>query len=145
MKFSTKARYGMRALIDIAIHQKEGPVRLGDVAQRQEVSEKYLEHLFRQLKSVGLVRSVRGAKGGYCLARPPEEITLLEIINALEGTVTPVNCVDDEQICSRTPQCVTREVWIELKQIIEEYLSSKTLADLVKRQREIFNQLVYYI
>jgi Rrf2 family protein len=145
MKLSTKARYGMRALIDVALHQKEGPVGLGDIAQRQEVSEKYLEHLFRQLKSAGIVRSVRGAKGGYCLSRPQEEITLLEIINALEGTLTPVNCVDDSQICSRAPQCVTREIWADLKKIMEDYLKSKTLADLVKRQQEIFNKLVYYI
>ncbi len=145
MKISTKARYGLRALVDLALHQSEGPVGLKEIAEREGVSEKYLEHLFRQLKAANLVRSTRGASGGYELARSPEKINLLEVVEALEGGVHLVDCIDQAELCPRVPQCVTREVWEDLKNLMEEYLKSKNLSHLARRQKEKWSAPVYYI
>lgn len=145
MRISTKARYGIRALIDVATHGTENPVSIGEIAERESISEKYLEHLFRQLKTAGLVRSVKGARGGYLLTRSPDKITAFEIITALEGSLTPVDCVDDSSVCERVSDCVTRELWTELKMVIENYLKSKTLADLAKRKEELSKGFVYHI
>ncbi len=145
MKISTKARYGIRALIDVAIHGAENPVSLGEIAEREAISEKYLEHLFRQLKTSGIVRSVKGSRGGYLLTRSADKITAYEIIAALEGSLTPVDCVDDSGLCDRVSDCVTRELWTELKLVIENYLKSKTLADLAKTKEELSKGFVYHI
>lgn len=145
MKISTKVRYATRALIDISLHQEKGPVGLRDIAERQDISEKYLEHLFRQLKASKIIRSVLGAGGGYELTRSPKNISLLEVVNAVEGGISIVDCVEDAELCPRVPQCVTREVWTELKQIMEQYLASTNLAELARRQKEKFLKKVYFI
>ncbi len=147
MKLSTRGRYATRALLDLALHQEEGPVILKDVAQRQEISVQYLEHLMNPLIAAGIVRSTRGPKGGVTLAKPPGEIKLREIIGLLEGSIAPVECVDNPGVCSRSSFCVTRDVWGEMKKAIEEILESTTVQDLVERQRkkEQSEQVMFYI
>ena len=149
MKLSTRSRYGTRALIDIAMNASGRPVLLRDVARRQEISTMYLEHLITPLISAGIVRSTRGAKGGVWLARAPEDIKLSEIIRLLEGSMAPVECVDDPNFCPRHDFCVTIEVWRELKGAMNEVLDGKTLADLVERQKKKVTEqpgaAMYYI
>lgn len=130
MKLSTRARYGLRSLVYLARRGTDAVVQLSDIAAHEAVSEKYLEHLFRQLKGAGLVFAIRGARGGYRLARNPADITLLEAIEALEGKLAPVDCVEDPELCERSRECVTRGVWMELEDVIREFFSSRTLADL---------------
>jgi Rrf2 family cysteine metabolism transcriptional repressor len=147
MKLSTRGRYGTRALLDLALHQEEEPVLLKDVAEREQISVRYLEHLITPLVAGGIVRTTRGAKGGVSLARPPEEIRLNEVIQLLEGSVAPVECVNSPGICSRSKSCVTRDIWGELKQAMDGILKSTTLQDLVERQKrkEQSPEVMYYI
>ena len=136
MKLSTKSRYGVRALLDVAIHQSDIPVQLKDVAERQQISLSYLEHLIAPLVAVGIIKSSRGAHGGVSLGRLPQDISLIDVVRALEGSVAPVECVDDPAKCSRADGCVTRDLWIETKRAMESVLESTTLADLVQRQTD---------
>ena len=147
MRISTRGRYGIRALLDLAMRWGQGPVQLKDIAQNQEVSLQYLEHLMRPLIASGLVRSMRGAHGGVWLARQPEEIKLSEVLEALIGSIAPVECVDDPKVCDRSEQCATRDVWCELKKVMGEVLESMTLQDLVTRQKAKEQQVeaMYYI
>lgn len=135
MKISTKGRYGLRAMLDLAMHSSEGaPVYLSDVAKREEISEKYLEQIITLLKKSSLVKSLRGRKGGYLLARPANQIKLDEIIRALEGPLSVVECVSNATYCHRSNFCSVREVWITLSDKIEEVLFSFTLSDLCRKQ-----------
>lgn len=136
MKLSTRARYGTRAILDMAIHYREGLVSVKDVAERQQISERYLEQLILPLKAAGLVNSVRGAHGGCILARTPSHIKLREVIEALEGPIDLVECVDDPDTCPHAITCVTRDVWDEVQRAIDGVLESITLQDLVERHRE---------
>jgi len=147
MKLSTRGRYGTRALLELALHQQEGPVLLRDIAQRQQISQRYLEHLITPLVAGGIVRSARGAKGGVLLARAPNEIKLSEVIQLLEGSIAPVECVNNPEICTRSKLCVTRDIWSELKKAISGVLESTTLQDLVERQKrkEQPEEVMYYI
>ncbi len=140
MRLSTKGRYGTRAMLDLALHFGKDPVLLRDIAARQEVSEKYLEHSMSALRKIGLVRSIRGARGGYVLARSPSKIKLSEIMEVLEGSMAPVECVDDAQVCHRADLCVTREIWAKMKKAVDEILESTTLEDLAQRHREKVSQ-----
>ena len=135
MKLSTRGRYGTRTLLELALHEGEGPILLKDIAQRQQISLSYLEHLITPLIAGGLVRSIRGAKGGVSLAKPPGEIRLSEVINLLEGSVAPSECVNNPEACNRSELCVTRDIWGELKKAMDGVLESTTLQDLVKRHR----------
>ncbi len=134
MKFSTRTRYGIRAVLDLAMHYGEGPIFVKDIAKRQDISKKYLDQIVTVLKTAGLVKSFRGAHGGYVLARDPVSIRLDEVVQALEGPLAPVDCVDDPSLCPRAPHCVTREIWADVKRAILGALSSMTLQDLVERQ-----------
>ena len=134
MRLSTKGRYGARAMLDLALNSGKGPVLLREIAKRQEVSEKYLEHSITTLRKAGLVRSIRGARGGYMLAKSPSQIRLSEIMEVLEGSMAPVECVDDPQVCRRSQLCVTRDIWAEMKEAIDNILESITLQDMVERQ-----------
>ncbi len=136
MKLSTKGRYATRAMLDLALNQGEGPVLLKDIAQRQQISLSYLEHLVTPLIAGGLIRSTRGARGGVSLAKSPEEIKLNEVIQLLEGSLAPVECVNNPELCSRSELCVARDVWSELKKAMNGILESTTLQDLVERQKE---------
>ena len=135
MKLSTRGRYGTRALLDLALHQGQGRILLKDIAQRQQISLRYLEHLIAPLIAGGMVRSTRGAKGGVLLSRPAENIKLSEVIQLLEGSVAPVECINNPGICDRSGSCATRDIWGEMKQAIDEVLESTTLQDLVERQK----------
>jgi Rrf2 family cysteine metabolism transcriptional repressor len=134
LKLSTKGRYCVRLMVDLAEHYQRGPIALSDIAQRQEISEKYLEHLIVPLKKAKLIRSVRGASGGYSLARPPVAITIHEIVAAAEGPICLVECTQNSAICKRSINCPTRGVWSELSARISETLSSLTLQELIDRK-----------
>ena len=136
MKLSTKGRYATRAMLDLAINQGESPILLKDIAQRQQISLSYLEHLVTPLIAGGLIRSTRGAKGGVSLAKPPGEINLSQVIQLLEGSFAPAECADNPNLCPRSELCVTRDVWTELKNAMIGILESTTLQDLVERQKE---------
>ena len=136
MKLSTKGRYGVRALLDLALHQGEGLILLKDIARRQEVSLPYLEHLITPLIAAGLVKSTRGARGGVVLFKPPSEIKLSEVVELLEGSIAPVDCVNDPKVCHRSAFCVARDVWSEMKDAMSQVLDSTTMQDLVERQRQ---------
>jgi len=136
MKLSTKGRYGTRAMLDLAIHQSEEPVNVKGIAERQGVSRRYLEQLMVRLTSRGLVRPVRGRSGGFVLARSPSQITVAEVVEALEGRINIVECVEDSSICERAPLCVTREIWEEVSQAIARHLGQITLEDMAQRYRK---------
>jgi len=136
MKLSTKGRYGVRALLDLALHQGEGLVLLKDIARRQEISLPYLDHLITPLIAGGIVRSTRGARGGISLLKHPQEIKLSEVIQLLEGSIAPVECVNHPKICARSDLCVTRDIWGEMKKAMNGVLETTTLQDLVERQRQ---------
>lgn len=147
MKLSTRGQYGTRMLLDLALHQGEEPVLLKDIAQRQQISLPYLEHLVTPLIAGGIARSTRGARGGVSLAKPPEQIKLSEVIQLLEGSIAPVACVNDPGVCSRSESCVTRDIWDELKKAMNEVLESTTLQNLVERQKskKRSEEVMYYI
>lgn len=149
MKLSTKGRYGLRAILDVALNRNDGPVTLNSIAERQGISEGYLEQLMVPLKRAGLVKSVRGAQGGYILAKEPKEITVGEVIRALEGPIAPVTCVSEDypDECERAEGCVTRMVWAKVRDSIAEVLDSFTIEDLVRESRKCSSQngYMYYI
>ena len=130
MKFSTRARYGMRAMLDLAVNGDGGLVLLKDIAARQAISKRYLEHMMTLLRNHGLVIAERGAAGGYRLRRPAAEIRLDEIFEALEGDISPVECVRDSSVCGRADDCVVRDLWCEVTAAMRGVLAGKTLADL---------------
>ena len=136
MKLSTRTRYGMRATIELAQHDGPRPLQLKLIAERQDISVKYLEQLMSMLRSAGFVRSVRGSKGGYVLAKPAEQIKLSDLFHSLEGTVTTAECTEDEDYCGRSADCAAREVWVKVEAAINEVLSKITLADLVKSAKK---------
>ena len=135
MKLSTRTRYGMRAILELAENDGGSPLQIKIIAQRQDISIKYLEQLMAILKSAGFIRSIRGAKGGYALAKPPSQIKLSDVFNALEGTVTTAKCVENKNYCARAADCVTRQVWTEVQWAIINVLQSITLQDLVDRTK----------
>ena len=146
MKLSTKIRYGMRALLDLALNYTDKPVLLKDIAKRQEISFKYLDRIFSSLKAAGLIKSIRGAKGGFVLSRLPSEIKLFDIVHALEGPINLVECVDNKSYCKRSNACVVREVWCELENVIADELKSITLQDLVEKEnRKRVSLAMYHI
>ena len=133
MRVSTKGRYGLRTLMDIAMHQSKGPVTLNDIAKRQMISVKYLWQVINPLKTAGLLSVTRGAKGGYVLARRPENVTMLEIMTILEGPVSLVDCLTKKDACSRLDSCVARTVWMEVNRAIEKAMKGITLAEVLHR------------
>jgi Rrf2 family protein len=148
MKVSTKGRYGLRAMMDLAANQKDDvPMFLSDIARRQEISEKYLEHIFAALRAAGLLHTVRGRKGGFLLSKPATEITASEIVTALEGRCRLVDCVDKPKTCPRSATCATRDIWTLLGGKMDEFLSGFTLDQLTRMQEEKSgrNATMYYI
>ena len=135
MKISTKVRYALRLMVDLAMAGGGQPVSLRDVAHRQQLSDKYLEQIVTPLSRAGLVRSVRRAGGGYLLTREPEQYTVGDILRPLEGDLAPVECATDEGFCERADQCVTLELWQEIHRAVAQVVDGTTLADLVERQR----------
>jgi Rrf2 family protein len=135
MKLSTKGRYGVRLMIDLAVHYGEGPVLLREIAKREEISEKYLSNLVNPLKATGLVEATRGVHGGYVLGKAPAEITMKEIVEVLEGSLCLVDCVEKPSLCNRVAFCITRDLWSEAAEGMARILGKYTLADMALRQR----------
>jgi len=140
MRISTKGDYGVRALVDLALHSEDGPVLRADVARRQHVPEAYLDHLLAQLRRDGFVRSTRGPGGGHQLARPAEEICLLHIIESLEGSIAPLACLEDAPAGGDTEACAQQWVWREIYDYTRTRLASVSIADLAARERERVRQ-----
>lgn len=132
MKLSTRSRYGTRLLLEMAVHYKEGPIQLAEIARRQEVSTKYLEQIIIPLKKAGYVHSMRGPKGGHMLARSPETIRLGEVVALLEGGLGVTECADHPESCRRASFCMTRFLWKEISEAIRDRLDSFTLLDLIQ-------------
>ena len=147
MRLSTKGRYAARLMLELALQYGKGPVLLKEVAKRQEISEKYLGHLISPLKTAGLINSTRGAHGGYTLAKAPRDITLAEVVQAVEGNLSVVECVSSPEVCSRVEVCVTRDIWSQLSEKMMEILESITLQDMVElhRQKQKAHSLMYSI
>ncbi len=137
MKLSTRARYGTKAMIDLALNVAGKPVLLKNVARRQGVPGSYLENIMTSLVGAGLVQSVRGKKGGFMLARDASEIRLSQILHTVEGSLALVNCVENSAACRSTRSCVVREVWDGLRGAIFSYLDDITLAELASKQRNL--------
>lgn len=138
MKISTRGRYGLRAMIDLAINENSGIIPLREISKRQNISEQYLEQLFSRLRKSGIVKSVRGAHGGYLLNSSPENITVKDILVALEGPIAPVDCVLSEDIkekCNSSNFCVTHDLWVMVKENIDDLLESVTLAELKEKSQ----------
>ena len=144
MKLSTKGRYGLRALIDLAVYCTEEAVSIQSIAKRQNISDRYLEQLMGKLRRAGLVVSVRGAGGGYRLARPAEEISVGEVLRALEGNLDAVTCPGngDEQGCEDADVCVTRYVWKRINDSITQAVDSIMIQQLVEESRRIQEERV---
>lgn len=137
MKISTKGRYALRLMLDLAENQTNGFVALKDIADRQGISKKYLEQIVPLLNKSGVLKTTRGYQGGYMLAKKPEEYTVGDILRITEGSLAPVACLDDEvNMCSKADSCMTLPVWKGLNRVIIEYLDSITLQSIIDNHRE---------
>jgi Rrf2 family iron-sulfur cluster assembly transcriptional regulator len=134
MRLSTKSRYGVRALFDVAYHSEGIPAQIKTISRRQGITPRYLEQIFQKLKRAGIVKSIRGPKGGYYLARTPEEIAVGDVIRAMEESMEPVFCARSpkgrSQKCRRESKCVAQVVWTEAGRRLRDYLDSVTLAQM---------------
>ena len=135
MRVSTKGDYGIRALVELAHRYGEGPVQSAEIARRQCIPEPYLDQLLTTLRRVGFIRSLRGPQGGHALLRPAEEIRLSEVIEALEGSLSPIACLDDGS-CTKPGVCAPRDVWEEVRRATHEILYNVTIAELAEKERE---------
>ena len=134
MRLSTRGHYGLKAMFDLAQHYGTEPIPLKTVAERQNISENYLEQLIATLRKTGLVKSVRGSQGGYILARDPEKITVGDIIRVMEGPIAPVDCVSEIEPaeCDQADYCITRSVWARVRDSLAEQMDSISLADMLR-------------
>ncbi len=149
MRLSTKGRYGLKAIFELALSYGKGPTPLNAIAQKRNISVHYLEQLFATLRKAGLVKSIRGAQGGYILAHKPENITVGDVIRTLEGPIAPADCVleDEESDCSNIECCVTRGIWEKIKTSIDEVIDSISLQDMVDDHKKLHkdDSIMYYI
>lgn len=149
MKLSTKGRYGVKAMLDLALHNEEGQISLKSIADRQNISENYLEQLFASLRKAGLVKSIRGSQGGYNLADEPKNISVGEILRALEGSLAPVDCVSDIDPvkCEKSEACVTKFIWAKIRDGVNSVVDSISLEDLVEEHQKAkgIDNFTYYI
>ena len=140
MKLSTRGRYGIHAMYDLAKHAERGPQSIKAIAEREGIPEAYLEQLIAVLKREGLVNSTRGAQGGYVLARKPEEITVGDVLRALEGNLSLVECLDGEDCCDKACACPSRIVWQKLRDGMTAIVDGITLQDMVEDYRRMHAQ-----
>ncbi len=133
MKLSTKSRYGTRAMAEIAKRYQSEPIKRKEITETQFIPDSYLENILVSLKESGLIRTIRGARGGYQLSRSPGEITILQIVESLEGPLRPVPCVDPAYVCKLQSSCVTQSIWEEMYQSMRKVLKQYTLEDLISR------------
>jgi len=141
MKLSTRSRYGTRLMLKLALNYQKGPISLKDIAQQEEISEKYLSQLVIPLRASGLIYSLRGFQGGYQLSKSPSQISIKDIVQALEGNISPVECVKNPSICSKADDCSVRDIWGNLYKKIHEVLDSVSLKDLLE-SKELKEELV---
>jgi len=141
MKLSTRSRYGTRMMIDMAQRYNEGPVQIGDIARRVDVSVKYLEQLIIPLKKAGYITSVRGPKGGHMLSRPPDAISIGEVVKVLEGGISLSDCVENPKVCDKSEVCLTRSLWEEATKAMHDRLDATTLAEMVQSGKALFSEL----
>ncbi|ABO49301.1 transcriptional regulator, BadM/Rrf2 family [Desulforamulus reducens MI-1] len=144
MRLSTKGHYGLKAMFDLAMHYGSEPIPLKVVAERQNISEHYLEQLIAVLRKVGLVKSIRGAQGGYILAKPPSDIKVGDVVRALEGPIAPLDCVSELEptVCEKVDYCISRDIWARVRDSIAEVLDSITLEDMcLEAQKAQSNQI----
>ena len=144
MRISTKGRYGVRIMMELANRYGEGPVLVGDIEKSQEISGKYIHVLVGGLRAAGLIRAARGRYGGYTLTRDPSSITLLDVVSSLEGGSAPVECVADASACGRSGHCAARDVWCDIAAAIDGVLSGITLAQLASQQRKKSREIATY-
>lgn len=138
MKISTKGRYALRLMLDIALNDAKTPVRIKNIAERQQISDKYLEQIVSSLNKAGFVKSLRGPQGGYRLTKKPEEYTVGMILRLIEGSLAPVACLDDDiNNCTRADRCPTLILWEKLYDAISEVVDNITLADLISWQKNM--------
>lgn len=155
MRLSTKSRYGLRAIFDMAYHAGTLPAQIKDISRRQNISPRYLEQIFQDLKKAGLLKSRRGPQGGYFLARKPHEITVMDVIHATEGEMALVDCVrttpKGKKGCEFENQCITQQIWAEATRKLNEYLGAVTIKDLCDRghemglKKELDHRFMYFI
>ncbi|KMT20917.1 RrF2 family transcriptional regulator [Clostridium cylindrosporum] len=152
MKISTKGRYGLEALLDIAIFGNGDSVSLKTISSRQGISQKYLEHIFIALKKKEIVISLRGGQGGYRISRPLNEVTIGEVLRALEGSLSPVKCISENTNgkCEFYDKCITKDVWVDIKTAVDDAVDSITLKDLVEEysrlnDENVHNYIEYFI
>ncbi len=136
MRVSTKGDYGVRALIELALRYGEGPIQSAEIAARQRIPEPYLDHLLTTLRRAGFIRSVRGPQGGHELVREPADIHLDEVLEALEGSLSPSACLDEGSQCARNGGCSQREIWQEVYEATRQILHRATIADLAAKERQ---------
>ncbi len=144
MRLLTRSRYAVRAILDLAMNQDGRPVFIREIAEREGLSERYLENLFLQLKRAGILESSKGRGGGFRLAKNPANITLLEIVEAVEGHISLVECVADESSCDKVNICAPHDLWKELAQNIRDFLKQYTLQDLILLQKEKLQKVADY-
>lgn len=146
MKVSTKGDYGIRALIELTHHYGEAkPMQSSEIAARQNIPESYLEQLLTTLRKAGFIRSVRGPQGGHALVRDPAELKVSEVIEALEGAIMPIDCLDPSSSCSRNSGCAQREMWDQVREAILQVLDNTTIRDLAERDRAVQPGRVRYV
>lgn len=145
MKISMRGDYAIRALVELTHHYGTGPVQSAQIAARQSIPEPYLDQLLTVLRKAGFIRSARGPQGGHELAHLPEDIHLDEVVIALEGSLSPIGCVEEGAGCPRTAGCVQREVWERVAQGTKEILQATSIADLALRERQLVGPARYYI
>ena len=138
IRISTRGRYGVRALFDIAYYGEGKPEQIRKIAERQEIPPRYLEQIFQRLKKAGIIKTRRGAKGGYYLGRSPSDITLAEVIQVTDGPLTPVVCREQKRTehCHRSPYCVIKPIWDEAGQLLQDFFQSLNIEDLCEMARE---------
>jgi Rrf2 family protein len=145
MKISTRSRYGLRLMFDLALNYEKGPIQLNEISKRQEISEKYLSQLVIQLRLAGLINSVRGSKGGYYLAKSPDQISIKDIVEPLEGSMNIIDCIDENNDCGRKDHCITIEVWKILSNKINETLAGIKLSTLLEWDKKKNKEINYFI
>ena len=141
MKISTKGRYALRIMIDLALNMGESPVRVKDIASRQDISEKYLEQIIAMFNKAGYVKSIRGAQGGYLLTKDPKEYTVGMILRLAEGSIAPVACVDGAEGCDRKEACISAMLWQKMNDAVNEVVDNTTLQDLLDWQNGITEEV----
>jgi Rrf2 family protein len=145
MKLTMRGDYGLRAMVDLAMYYGQGPIESSNIANRQYVPKKYLDQILMVLRKEGLVKSVRGPQGGHMLSRPPAEITMAQVMQALEGYVPPMECLSNPDVCKLSPGCALRGVWQQIDEMTQRILMTTTIEDLAQRHRAGDTETMYYI